>query len=87
MTAIRGLGQLDDAQARVTLAGLLKDRGELIRAEAVSAIALRGSRAVVLGAAADPSWRVRLKVAEALAGYGDREGAGRRPTPAGRPQR
>ena len=30
---------------------------------------------MVLGAAGDPSWRVRLKVAEALAGYGDRDGA------------
>ena len=74
MTAIRGLGRLDDAQAQAVLADLLKDRSELIRAEAVAAIAIRGSRAVVLGAAADPSWRVRLKVAEALAGYGDRDG-------------
>ena len=30
---------------------------------------------MVLGAAGDASWRVRLKVAEALAGYGDRDGA------------
>ena len=30
---------------------------------------------MVLGAAGDRSWRVRLKVAEALAGYGDRDGA------------
>ncbi len=74
MTAIRGLGRLDDAQAQAVLADLLKERSELIRAEAVAAIAIRGSRAVVLGAAADPSWRVRLKVAEALAGYGDRDG-------------
>jgi len=75
LTAIHGLGQLDDAQARATLTDLLKDRSELIRAEAVAAIAVRGSRAVVLGAAGDSSWRVRLKVAEILADYGDREGA------------
>jgi HEAT repeat protein len=75
LAAIRGLGQLDDAQARAVLSDLLKDRSELIRAGAVAAIAIRGSRAVVLGAAGDRSWRVRLKVAEALAGYSDREGA------------
>ena len=73
LAAIRGLGQLDDPQARAILADLLKDRFELIRAEAVAAIAIRGSRAVVLGAAADTSWRVRLKVAAALAAYGDRD--------------
>ncbi len=75
LAAVRGLGRLDDAQARATLAELLKDRSELIRAEAVMAIAARGSRAIVLGAAGDLSWRVRLKVAEALAGYGDSDGA------------
>lgn len=75
LAAIRGLGQLDDVQARATLADLLKDRSEAIRAEAVAATAIHGSQAVVLGAAADPSWRVRLKVAEALSGYGDRDGA------------
>jgi HEAT repeat protein len=75
LAAIRGLGHLDDAQARTVLADLLKDRSELIRAEAVAAIAVRGSRAVVLGAMSDASWRVRLKVAEALAGYADRDGA------------
>ena len=74
MAAIRGLGRLDDAQAQAVLADVLKDRSELIRAEAVTAIAIRGSRAVVLGAAADPSWRVRLQVAVALAGYGYRDG-------------
>ncbi|MEI8373818.1 MAG: HEAT repeat domain-containing protein [Planctomycetota bacterium] len=75
LAAIRGLGQLDDAQVRVVLADLLKDRSELIRAEAVAAIAIRGSRAVVFAAAGDKSWRVRMKVVEALAGYGDHDGA------------
>jgi HEAT repeat protein len=80
LAAVRGLGRLDDAKARVTLADLLKDRSELIRAEAVTAIAGYpraggGSQAVVLSAAGDPSWRVRLKVADALAGYRDGEGA------------
>jgi len=75
LAAIRGLGQLNDAQARSDLADLLKDRSELIRAEAVAAIAIRGSPAVVLGAASDASWRVRMKVAEALSGYSGQDGA------------
>ena len=50
---------------------MLKDRGELIRAAAVAAIAMHGPEAAVLRAASDASWRVRLKVAVALAGYTD----------------
>ncbi len=75
LAAIRGLGKLDDGQAHAVLADLLKDRSELIRAGAVEAVAYQGSRAVVLGVVADRSWRVRLKVAEALAAFSDREGA------------
>ena len=66
-----GLGELDDPKAQSSLAELLKDRAELIRAEAVTAIAVHGPEASVLAAAADPSWRVRVKVAVALAGYSD----------------
>ena len=57
------------------LAELLKDRAELIRAEAVAAITAHGSQSAVLAAARDPSWRVRLKVAVALAGYANADGA------------
>ena len=73
--AVRGLGELDDEKARAELAELLKDRAELIRAEAVAAIAAHGSQAAVLAAARDPSWRVRLKVAVALGGYANADGA------------
>ncbi len=73
--AIRGLGELDDEKARAELAELLKDRAELIRAEAVAAIAAHGSQAAVLAAARDTSWRVRLKVAVALASYANADGA------------
>lgn len=71
LAAVRGLGELDDPNAQPLLAELLKDRAELTRAEAVAAIALHGPEARVLAAAKDPSWRVRLKVAAALAGYKD----------------
>lgn len=71
LAAIRGLGELEDGKSRAILTDLLKDRSELIRAEAVATIAAHGSQAVVLGAASDSAWRVRLKVAEALAGYND----------------
>ena len=73
---MRGLGELNDPKARSLLAELLKDRAELIRAEAVAAIAVHGPASSVLAAAADPSWRVRLKVAAALAGYTDTAAAG-----------
>jgi HEAT repeat protein len=75
LAAIRGLGELDDETARAELTELLKDRAELIRAEAVGAIASHGSQLAVLAAARDPSWRVRLKVAVALAGYANADGA------------
>jgi HEAT repeat protein len=75
LAAIRGLGQLPGEPSQAVLADVLKDRAELLRAEAVAAIAVHGPRAAVLGAAGDKSWRVRLKVAEVLANYGDLEGA------------
>jgi HEAT repeat protein len=73
--AVRGLGELDNETARATLSGLLKDKAELVRAEAVSAIAAHGSQSAVLIAARDPSWRVRLKVAQALAKFSNTDGA------------
>ena len=57
------------------LVELLKDRAELVRAEAVAAIAVHGPETTVLAAAADPSWRVRMKVAAALAEYPDAAGS------------
>ncbi len=75
LAAIRGLGRLQSTEAKTTLTGLLKDRSELVRAEAVAALAVARSRTLVLGAASDTSWRVRLKVAEALTDYGDPQGA------------
>ena len=76
LAAARGLGRLDDAESRAVLAELLKDRSELMRAEALAATApptVRGQWC--LAQAGDTSWRVRLKVAEALTGYGDLDGA------------
>jgi HEAT repeat protein len=75
LAAIRGLGELNDEKARAELAELLKDRAELVRAEAVSASAWHGPQSAVFAAARDPSWRVRLKVAVALTHYADADGA------------
>jgi HEAT repeat protein len=75
VTAIAGLGGLDDGRARATVAELLQDRSDLMRAEAVTALARNGARTSVLGALGDASWRVRLRVARALAAYPDREGS------------
>jgi HEAT repeat protein len=69
--AIAGLGELGGTEARTTLEGLLKDQPEAIRAAAVAALEHLGAEDAVLSAAEDRSWRVRLKVARALAGYVD----------------
>ena len=75
MAAIAGLGIVADSQAQTTLKELMKHRVDGIRAEAVTALAHTGAKKDVLDAAADMSWRVRLRVAEALAAYPDRDGA------------
>jgi HEAT repeat protein len=75
LTAVTALAQLGSGGAKAMLADLLKDHSELLRAATVSSLAQCGLRASVLGAAGDPSWRVRIKVAEALAEYADEEGA------------
>jgi HEAT repeat protein len=75
LAAIAALGQWGDGQSRALLAELLKDHSEGIRAETVSALAHAGAEAAVLSAAGDASWRVRLKVAQALEAYCDRDGA------------
>ena len=66
--AIAALGELGGSQSQAALASLLKDQPEVIRAAAVSALAQLGAEQEVLGAAGDRSWRVRLNVAQALAG-------------------
>jgi HEAT repeat protein len=66
--AIAALGELGGTESRAALAGLLNDQPEEIRAAAVSALAQLGSIEEVLAAVGDRSWRVRLKVAQALAG-------------------
>jgi HEAT repeat protein len=74
LAAIDALGELRDGQSCATLTGLLKDRTDRIRAETVAALDRAGAKATVLGAAGDPSWQVRLRVARAVAGYPDRDG-------------
>jgi HEAT repeat protein len=74
LAAIAALGELGDADACATLSGLLKERSDRMRAAAVAALDRAGAKTAVLGAAGDASWHVRLKVADALARYPDREG-------------
>jgi HEAT repeat protein len=73
--AIAALGEVGGSEARPALQTLLEDQPEAIRAAAVSALAQSGAEQVVLGAAGDRSWRVRLKVAQALAAYADHDAA------------
>ncbi|MBN2473474.1 MAG: HEAT repeat domain-containing protein [Pirellulales bacterium] len=75
VAAIAGLGELGGERARATLEGLLTQRTERIRAAAVAALARLGAKQTVLGAVEDESWRVRTRVAQALARWPDREGA------------
>lgn len=75
IAAVAALGELGSDDARATLAGLIqKNQPERIRAESVAALTRLGAKQPVLDAAGDPSWRVRLKVAEALAAWPDRDG-------------
>lgn len=75
--AIGALGELGGAEARASLEGLLQDRSEATRAAAVSALDRLGAEELVLRAAGDQAWRVRLNVARALArrGEADRDAA------------
>jgi HEAT repeat protein len=72
--AIAALGELGGTQAQATLERMLEDQPEAVRAAAVSALSQLGAEEAVLGAIGDQSWRVRLKVAEALACPAIREG-------------
>jgi len=66
---------LGGPEARAALETRLSDRGELVRAAVVSALAACGAEQSVVKAKADKSWRVRLEVARALARYPTRRGA------------
>jgi HEAT repeat protein len=73
--AIAALGELGGSASQAALEGLLdKSHPERLRQDAVAALTEMGAKKQSLGAAADESWRVRLKVAEALTRWGDREG-------------
>ena len=72
MAAIAALGELGGSAAQATLQGLLEKRqAEQIRTASVAALARMGARKAVLEAASDESWRVRIKVADALAAWPD----------------
>jgi HEAT repeat protein len=69
--AVAGLGVLGTTEALETLQKLLKDPNDAIRAQAVCALATAKAEKSVIDAAADPSWRVRRKAADALALFPD----------------
>jgi HEAT repeat protein len=77
LAAITALGALGGAQASAMLETFMQDRGELIRVAAFRALTRLGNEEVLARAQKDPSWRVRLVVAEALANHPD-VGGGRR---------
>lgn len=66
LASIRAMGALQDDATERQLRKLLDDRAEKIRAAAVDALARREQFGDVYAAAADKSWRVRQRVAEAL---------------------
>jgi HEAT repeat protein len=68
LAAVSALGLLGDEESKASLLDVKKDEGELIRAAAVTALARLGETQAVFEAAADRSWRVRLAVAQSLAG-------------------
>jgi HEAT repeat protein len=74
IAAIAAWGELGGDQAQAVLRQLLTDRGEMVRKAAVSALAASGAEDLVISAKGDPSWRVRLEVAKALAQYSDPQG-------------
>ncbi len=75
LAAISGLGGLGDSASQAALRELLKERVDGIRAAAATALAHAGAKQVVLEAAGDASWRVRLQVARALAAWPDGDAA------------
>jgi HEAT repeat protein len=73
--AIAALGILGTPEAVAMLEKMLKDPNEAVRAQAVAALGAAKHERLVIEAAGDKSWRVRRKVAEALASFPDREAA------------
>ncbi len=73
--AIAGLGILGGNEALAKLQKLAKDPHESIRVQAVGALSAAKAEQAVLEAAGNESWRVRQKVAEALALFPDRDAA------------
>ena len=67
--AIGALGELGGRESRSAVERLLEDQPEAIRAAAVSALERMGAEEPLCRAANDRSWRVRVKVARALAGH------------------
>lgn len=73
--AVAALEILGTPEALATLQNLLKDPNDSIRAQAVLALAAAKVEKPLLDAAGDASWRVRRKVADALASFPDRDAA------------
>ncbi len=71
--AIAGLGILGTTEALATLQKMLKDPNDSVRAQVVSALAAAKVEGPVIEAAADQSWRVRRKAADALALFPDQK--------------
>ncbi|MGA2060311.1 MAG: HEAT repeat domain-containing protein [Thermoguttaceae bacterium] len=72
-SAIASLGILGTTEALATLQKMLKDPNDAVRAQAVSALAAAKVEGPVIDAAADQSWRVRRKAADALALFPDQK--------------
>lgn len=75
LSAVAALGEMPTDAARAMLQTLLAHPSELVRAEAVVALASRGQERLVLDAAKDESWRVRLAVAKQLQRFPTRSAA------------
>lgn len=66
LAAIAGLGRLGGDESVEVLQGLLDQRGEAIRAAAVSALVAAGAHRIVFDAATDKAWQVRAAAVDVL---------------------
>jgi len=73
--AVAALGRHGGPEARGALDRIMLHEGEVLRAEAVSALETLGAWDSVQAAAGDKAWRVRRAVATALANHPDRTGS------------
>jgi len=71
--AIESLGILGGARSVATLRKMLKDNSDQLKATATTALAAAGDHVALVEAAADKSWRVRERVAQALSAKCDRQ--------------